>query len=227
MRTWIPFSKYKSMKVSILIIICNPLHLKKKYPVFSIRMRISLNYINSDIISLTFIRALTGARLTLTSIFTIKIKQKKYGWLNKITVITIKIFQGTIYLTIILMIFIKRLGVGPRFFFSNQLPNNADAAGSLTHFLNNKVLLRYDLRVIKPSHFKCVVQQFLVSSLSYAAITITQSETICITSIRSLMTIYSSSPSPPQTTINQSTCCFYNLSFLGIRYKWGHTIFKK
>lgn len=76
MRTLIHFSKVKSMKVPILIIICNPLYLKKKYPLFSIRTRISLNHINLDIIKLTAMRALTRSRLKLTSIFTIKIKQK-------------------------------------------------------------------------------------------------------------------------------------------------------
>ena len=39
-------------------------------------MRIQLNYMNSDIINLTFIKALTGARVKLTSVFSIKVKVK-------------------------------------------------------------------------------------------------------------------------------------------------------
>lgn len=77
-------------------------------------MRIQLNYINSDIINLTFIKALTGARVKLTSVFSIKV-----NWLNKITIIVtliIKIFQGTIYLTVCLIVFIKGLGEGPNGF---------------------------------------------------------------------------------------------------------------
>lgn len=79
-------------------------------------MRIQLNYINSDIINLTFIKALTGARVKLTSVFSIKVK---VNWLNKITIIVtliIKIFQGTIYLTVCLIVFIKGLGEGPNGF---------------------------------------------------------------------------------------------------------------
>lgn len=59
------------MKVPIL------LHLKKKYSVFSIRIRISLNYINADIIKLAFIRALARGELNLTSMFIVKNKTKK------------------------------------------------------------------------------------------------------------------------------------------------------